>query len=97
MNRTLRAATRTKQFAQLLDSGLELASTDRQIANGSIKLVGKYKIGRRTIRPQYVVTASGAVISNEFTARRVAPTGTTTMYREAFAQVHDLLSKRLSA
>lgn len=96
MDRTLTAATRTKQFQQLIDSGLKLVSTDRQLANGSIKLVGKFKSGRKTIRPSYVVTANGAVISNEFVARRVDGKGVD-VYRQGFAAVNEILSKRLGA
>lgn len=97
MNSTLRAATKSKQFAALLDSGLEMVSTDRQIKNGSIQLTGKFKVGKSTIQPKYVVTANGAIISNEFTARRTDPTGKVSMYRDAFRQVQELLMKRLDA
>ena len=85
------AATRSKQFQNLIDAGLQLVSTERQLANGSLAFTGKFKAGRKTIRPSYVVTASGAVISNEFVARDVDT------YREGLVAVAELLSKRLGA
>lgn len=95
--RTLNSATKTKQYKQLIAAGLIDTSTDRQLANGSIKLVGKFKQGRKTIRPSYVVTASGAVISNEFVARRVSGETEIDTYRQGFAAVKEILEKRLAA
>ena len=97
--RTINAVTRTKQFKQLIEAGLQLASTDRQLANGTIKLTGKFKSGRKTIRPVFAVTAAGAVISNEFVARRVDPNlvGSVDAYRQGFSAVSEILQKRLTA
>lgn len=90
-NRQLSAALRTKQFQRLLGAGLQLVSTERQLANGTIALTGKFKIGRKTVKPTYQVTATGAVISNEFVARRVSG------YGEGLAAVEQILEKRLTA
>ena len=94
--RTLSAVTRTKQFKQLLNAGLILSSTEKQLANGTIKLTGKFKNGRKTIRPTYAVTANGAVISNEFVARRVAGETSVDTYRQGFSAVQEILQKRLA-
>lgn len=85
------AALRTKQFQSLQAAGLRLVSTDRQLENGTIALTGKFKVGRKTITPTYSVTATGAVISNEFVARRVSS------YRDGLSAVAQILEKRLAA
>lgn len=90
-NRAITAALRTKQFKNLESLGLKLVSTERQLQNGTISLSGKFKVGRRTIQPSYQVTANGAVISNEFVARRVND------YREGLTAVAEILQKRLTA
>lgn len=90
-SKALAAATRTKQYANLLSLGLQDVTTERQAANGSIAFTGKFRAGRRTIRPSYVVTANGAVISNEFVARKVSN------YRQGFQAVAEILKKRLGA
>jgi hypothetical protein len=91
--RAITAATRTKQYQSLINAGLKLVSTDRQLANGTLAFTGKVKAGKKTVRPSYVVTASGAVISNEFVARRVTPGN----YREGLTAVNEILTKRISA
>lgn len=95
--KTLAAAQRTKQFSNLIASGLTLVSTDRQLQNGTLAFSGKLKVGRKTIRPTYAVTATGAVISNEFVARRVSGETPTATYRQGLAAVSEILSKRLTA
>ena len=90
-NRNLAAVLRTKQFKNLQARGLQLVSTDRQLENGTISLTGKFRAGRKTIRPSYQITASGAVISNEYVARRVSG------YTEGLTAVSEILSKRLGA
>jgi len=82
---------KTKQFQNLIAAGLQLVSTDRQLENGSLAFTGKFKAGRKTVRPSYVVTANGAVISNEYVARRVGS------YREGLEAVAEILSKRIGA
>lgn len=85
------AAQRSKAFQNLLASGLQFVSTDRQLQNGTLAFTGKIKAGRKTVRPSYAITANGAVISNEFVARRVSS------YREGLAAVAEILSKRTGA
>ena len=91
MSKTVNAALRTKQYNALINSGLQLVSTERQLANGTLAFTGKFKVGRKTIRPSYKVTANGAVLSNEFVARRVND------YREGLAAVAEILEKRTAA
>ena len=62
-SKTIAAVQRTKQYQSLIDSGLKLVSTDRQLQNGTLAFSGKIKAGRKTISPVYSVTAKGAVIS----------------------------------
>lgn len=90
MNKQINAATRTKQFQSLLSSGLKLTSTERQLDNGTIALAGTFGRGRKATRVSYAITANGAVLSNEFVARRVAN------YKEGLSAVQELLTKRIS-
>ena len=94
--RTLAAVQRTKQYQELIDSGLQLVSTDRQLQNGTLAFTGKVKAGRKTIRPSYKITANGAVLSNEFVARRVSGTGVS-IYRQGLEAVKEIFSKRVAA
>lgn len=91
MSKSIASAQRSKSYKSLISLGLKDVTTARQAANGSIALTGKFKAGRKTIRPTYVVTANGAVLSNEFVARNVDT------YSEGFQAVAELLSKRLAA
>jgi hypothetical protein len=95
--KSVAAVQRTKQFQTLINAGLKLVSTERQLANGSLAFTGKLKSGRKTIRPSYVVTANGAVISNEFVARRVSGPTQVATYREGLNAVAEILSKRVAA
>lgn len=95
--KTLAAVQRTKQFKSLLDSGLELVSTERQLSNGTLAFAGKIKAGKRTIRPRYAVTVNGAVLSNEFVARRISADTVVTQYRQGLEAISEILSKRVSA
>ena len=90
-NRNIAAVLRTKQFKTLEARGLKLVSTDRQLENGTIALTGKFRAGRKTITPTYAITATGAVLSNEYVARRVSD------YRAGLTAVAEILDKRLSA
>lgn len=96
--KTINAALRTKQFNALTNSGLKLVSTERQLANGTLAFAGKFKVGRKTVRPSYAVTANGAVLSNEFVARRVDSdiAGSVDGYRQALSYVSEILTKRIS-
>jgi hypothetical protein len=93
------AVQRTKQFNALINAGLQLVSTERQLQNGTLAFTGKIKAGRKTIRPSYKITANGAVLSNEFVARRVDEdlVGSTDGYRQGLVAVAEILSKRVSA
>lgn len=95
--KTLATVQRTKQYKSLIDAGLQLVSTERQLSNGTLAFAGKIKAGRSTIRPKFVVTASGAVISNKFVARRVDAETPVATYRQGLEAVADLLGKRLAA
>lgn len=70
--------------ALITERKLKLVSTDLQLANGTIALVGKIK--KRPV--SYKVTANGAVLSNEYVARRVGS------YAEGFKAVAELVEKR---
>lgn len=89
MNKQISAATKTKAFQQLLAAGLKFTSTERQLENGTIALRGKIGRGRNRSEVSYAITASGAVLSNEFVARRVAN------YKEGLTAVNELLTKRV--
>lgn len=95
-SKTLAAVQRTKQYQSLLAAGLKLVSTERQLQNGTLAFSGKIKAGRKTIRPAYAVTASGAVISNEFVARRVQAETPMSVYRQGLQAVSEMLQKRVS-
>ena len=96
ITRTLAAVQRTKEYQSLIDAGLQMVSTDRQLQNGTLAFTGKVQKGRKTLRPSYKVTANGAVISNEFVARRVTGTGVAA-YRQGLEAVQEILEKRLAA
>jgi hypothetical protein len=93
--RTLAAVQRTKQYQSLIAAGLQLASTERQLDNGTLVLTGKVRVGRKNVGVKYAVTATGAVISNEYTARRVTGATPTAQYREGLEAVAEILSKRV--
>jgi hypothetical protein len=95
--KSVASATKTKQFQNLINAGLKLTSTERQLKNGSLAFTGKFKVGRSTIRPSYVVTANGAVISNEFVARTVYGDTQAQTYRQGLVAVSEILEKRLAA
>jgi hypothetical protein len=95
--RTLSSIRRTRQFKALVNSGLTLVSTNRQLENGTLAFRGSYKNGKQVVMPSYAVTANGAVISNEFVARRVQGEKLSDVYKNGLNAVSELLSKRLSA
>ena len=98
MSKTLTSARRTKQFKQLETTGLKLVSTERQLQNGTLAFTGKFKVGRKTVKPSYVLTGNGAVLSNEYVARRVDEdlVGSIDGYRQGLSHIAQILSKRLS-
>jgi hypothetical protein len=95
--KTLAAVQRSKQFQNLINSGLKMVSTDRQLSNGTLAFAGKIRAGRKTITPTYAVTATGAVLSNEFVARRVEGETPNQTYREGLNAVAELFEKRRAA
>ena len=97
--KTLAAVQRSKQYTNILNSGLKLVSTDRQLANGTLAFTGRIKAGKKTVTPSFKVTANGAVLSNEFVARAVQSefAGTVTGYRAQLEAVVEILEKRLAA
>lgn len=97
--KTIAAALRTKQYNALVGAGLQLVSTERQLANGTLAFAGKVRVGRKTVRPSYKITANGAVLSNEFVARRVDEdlVGSINGYRQGLAAAAEILSKRIAA
>jgi hypothetical protein len=95
-SRVLAAVKRTKQFQSLIDAGLQLVSTERQLQNGTLAFTGKIKKGRKTFKPSYKVTVNGAVLSNEFVARRVTETGISG-YRQGLEAIREIFEKRLTA
>lgn len=70
--------------ALITERKLKLVSTETQLSNGTIALAGKIKKTPVSLK----VTANGAVLSNEFVARRVGS------YTEGFKAVSELLDKR---
>jgi hydrogenase maturation factor HypF (carbamoyltransferase family) len=70
--------------ALITERKLKLVSTEKQLENGTIALIGKIK--RQPV--SYKVTANGAVLSNEYVARRVSS------YAEGFKAVAELVEKR---
>ncbi len=95
--KTLSSIRRTKQFQQLTQSGLQLVSTKRQLQNGTLAFQGSYQVGSKSVTPSYSVTANGAVISNEFVARRVKGEKMSDVYKSGLQAVSELLTKRLAA
>jgi hypothetical protein len=85
---------KSRQYTALIDAGLKMVSTDRQIANGSVALTGKIGRGRRAVTANYVVTANGAVLSNDFVARRVYGDTISAQYKNGFAAIQELMEKR---
>ncbi len=63
---------------------LKLVSTPLQLTNGTIALAGKIK--KEPV--SYKITANGAVLSNEYVARRV------TGYQQGIRAVAELAAKR---
>jgi len=82
---SIKNALRSKGLQTLMEKHkLRLVSTRRQLENGTIALVGKIK--RQPV--SYKITATGAVLSNEFVARQVES------YREGIQAVAELAEKR---
>ena len=82
---SIKSTLKSVAFATLIaDRKLKLVSTETQLANGTIALIGKIK--KQPV--SYKITANGAVLSNEFVARRVAG------YKQGIEAVAELAAKR---
>lgn len=88
MASSIKTVLKSKSLQTLIaERKLKLVSTETQLENGTIALVGKIK--RAPV--SYKITANGAVLSNEFVARRVSS------YAEGIRAVAELAAKRASA
>lgn len=85
-------ALQSKEAQKLIAAGLQFVSTDRQLDNGTIALAGRVK----DQDVKYVITASGAVLSNEFVARQVRGEYPLDQYRRGLKAASELLAKRLA-
>lgn len=92
--KTLNSVLKSKQMQTLIDSGLRIVSTPRQQANGTIALTGKIGRGKKAFSPTYTITATGAVMSNEFVARRVSGKNQIDLYKQGLSAAQELLEKR---
>lgn len=84
------SALQTTEAQQLISAGLRFTSSTRQLLNGTLRFEGK--LGTRKV--QYCITANGAVISNNFTARRVKGRTAAEKYRAGLRSAVQLLNKR---
>jgi hypothetical protein len=95
--KTIAAVKRTKQFKALIDANFSLASSDRQLRNGTLVFQAKIGKGKRAKLAEYSITGQGAVISNKFVARRIDSDTPINLYREGLNAIADLVNKRLAA
>ena len=93
MSKILTKALQSPEAKALLAAGLKVVSTDRQIANGTIALAGKV----RKQPVSYKITLNGAVMSNDFVARRVVGSTDYQVYKAGLAAAGDLFAKRKAA
>lgn len=93
MSKTLTKALKSPEAQALLNAGLKVVSTERQIANGTIALAGKVR--RQPV--SYKITATGAVLSNEFVARQVFADTEYGVYKAGLKAAGELLAKRQAA
>lgn len=83
--KTVKSALKSKALQDLITARkLKVVSTETQLENGTIALAGKIK--RQPV--SYKITANGAVLSNEFVARRVEG------YKQGIEAVAELAAKR---
>ena len=83
--KTVKTALKSKALQELIAARkLKIVSTELQLDNGTIALAGKIK--KQPV--SYKITANGAVLSNEYVARRVAG------YKEGIQAVAELAAKR---
>lgn len=84
-------ALQSPEAQALIASGLNLVSTSRQLQNGTIALAGR--VNKQPV--SFKITATGAVLSNEFVARQAFGETPYAQYKEALAQAGELLAKRV--
>jgi hypothetical protein len=82
----------TKEAHQLKLAGFRFASTDRQLDNGTIAFAGV--VNNRYVK--YEITATGAVLSNKFVARKVHGDYPLDQYHRGVRAALQLLTKRLA-
>jgi len=92
MSKTVIKAIQSPEAQVLLNAGLKLVSTERQLANGTIALAGKVR--KQPI--SYKITANGAVLSNEYVARTVTRSSALAQYRAGLKAAGELLAKRIA-
>ena len=92
MNKNLTKALQSPEMKTLQGLGLKVVSTDRQLQNGTIALTGK--IRRQPV--SYKVTATGAVLSNEFVARRVTGDTEYKLYKAGLKAAVELAERRVA-
>ncbi len=83
-------ALKTKEAKSLFAIGLKNHSTQQQIKNGTLHLVGR--IRRKPVSLK--ITGTDAVISNEFVARQVFAESEFDMYRAGLSAARELVAKR---
>lgn len=82
----------TQEARELLARGLRFVSSARQLTNGTISLYGR--VGKERVK--YKITANGAVMSNDFVARRAKGDDIVAQYRDGLKQAGELFAKRFS-
>lgn len=87
---SIKSVLKSKALTNLTAQGFKVVSTARQLENGTIALE-KTISKKKKIVGKYAITASGAVLSNEFVARRVGN------YNAGFKAVAELAEKRAAA
>lgn len=90
MNKVITKALQSPEAKALLNAGLKFVSTERQLQNGTLAFTGKV----RKQPVSYKITATGAVLSNEFVARQVLAETEYGLYKAGLAAAGELLGKR---
>jgi len=87
---TIISAIESNEAQELYATGLKLTSTDRQLQNGTISLIGT--VNKQSVK--YLITASGKVFSNGFLVRTVRGAYPLQQYRAGLKAAAQLLSNR---
>lgn len=91
-SKTISKAIESLEAQVLMARGLNLVSTARQIENGTIALSGKIRNTMVSLK----ITATGAVLSNEYVARTVFEATPLKQYKAGFRAADELLAKRFA-